>query len=679
MYLKNQPVMEEQEREFLMENASRLQQWEETPTAPSGRFSDLTEMEKDKLLDLMFAKNSNLSDQIAALLEELRLTREQAENHYKDLKSGFDRMEERAIAAERRADAEAKRATMEAEARIKAEKRTEELLETIDSLMDGSLIQALQQQIIELTKQRDDAKASDKHNRAERYGRTSQQIKNNASSEEDDRDAEEEKKDMGGKDSVDPLPDDEKEDEDDEGQDEWTAANYNQPREYRQGLKHNQLSTDETCHKDCDRDAVPDDWTVLTSYKRSVVKALTKIFGEEIEFLICRDGKGEIKILHQPKGKPEKRWVRSAKSIKDAINQIKSGPILYDDGEPLVDCIPGTTASASMLQDLSMQHFVNHTPYYTLNKYYHDCGLHSSRQTLINWSFNGAVPAKPMIEDLLNLAIEKDSIINCDETWCKVRINGKYHKRYTWCLVNKESKIVIYCYRKGARSRKALQDILGDRLPMAMQTDGYNVYMYLDDDLIDCEHLCCMAHARAKFFYAWQTNKEQDAKFILDLIAKLYALEKHYKDMHYSPEQIKDFRNNAETNEIVIMLRSKIVAMKADGHPPRSELLDKAVSYLDSFWKQIMAYRKNGRYSIDNNIAERFIKPYVNERKNSLFYCSDKMANVSAIYQTLISTCRQMKVSVSEYFDKLFAKIVRGCTDTACMLPMNMGLSVNKY
>ncbi len=112
---------------------------------------------------------------------------------------------------------------------------------------------------------------------------------------------------------------------------------------------------------------------------------------------------------------------------------------------------------------------------------------------------------------------------------------------------------------------------------------------------------------------------------------------------------------------------------------PRSELLDKAVSYLDSFWKQIMAYRKNGRYTIDNNIAERFIKPYVNERKNSLFYGSPKMAHASTIYNTLISTCRQMKVSVSEYFDKLFAKIVRGCTDTACMLPMNMGLSVNKY
>ncbi len=38
-----------------------------------------------------------------------------------------------------------------------------------------------------------------------------------------------------------------------------------------------------------------------------------------------------------------------------------------------------------------------------------------------------------------------------------------------------------------------------------------------------------------------------------------------------------------------------------------------------------------------------------------------------------------MKVSVSDYFSKLFAEIVRGCTDNSSMLLMNMELSVNKY
>ena len=31
---------------------------------------------------------------------------------------------------------------------------------------------------------------------------------------------------------------------------------------------------------------------------------------------------------------------------------------------------------------------------------------------------------------------------------------------------------------------------------------GYSDYLYLDDELIDIEHLCCLAHARAKLWYA---------------------------------------------------------------------------------------------------------------------------------------------------------------------------------
>ncbi len=37
-------------------------------------------------------------------------------------------------------------------------------------------------------------------------------------------------------------------------------------------------------------------------------------------------------------------------------------------------------------------------------------------------------------------------------------------------------------------------------------------------------------------------------------------------------------------------------------------------------------------------------------------------------HHTLISTCKLMKVSVSKYFSKVFAKIVRGCTDYSSML-----------
>lgn len=677
--------MDEQERAYLMENARRLRQLEETPAATSGLYSDMTEVEKEKLIELQFAMLESRERQIAGLQEEMRLMREQSREQHLDLMTEFKRMEERAVAAEARADKADKRAEKADKRAEAAEKRNAELEATIKSLMDGSVINNLMQQIIDVEKQRDDAKASDRQNRAERYGRTSQKVNRKENQDaggsgDRDRDAEEEKNDMGGKDSVEKLPGETADATPDGEQDAWTHAHYSHERPYRQGQKHNKTQITEiiTVSTD-DESVVPQNWTVITKCHRTVPKKVTKIVGLKYNFIICSDENGQIRMLFQPVDKTRKRWVGKANSVKDAISKVSSGPLLDDDGDVIIDCVPGTNASSDMVTEAVIDHYMNNIPNYRLRNYYEDLGLSVVRQTLGNWMEKGADLLQPMIEALLDKAIQKDSIINCDETWCKVRINGKYRKRYTWCLVNKEAGIVIYCYRKGARSRKALKDILGDRLPLAMQTDGYNVYLYLDDELIDCEHLCCMAHARAKFFKAWQILKNPDAKVILDLIGKLYDLERHYEKLKLNPAEIKKRRNNEETTGIIITLRSAVDALKADGHPPLPELLDKAVNYLDCFWKQIMAYRNNGRYSIDNNVAERFIKPLANERKNSLFHGSDRMAHVATIYHTLISTCRQMKISASEYFGKLFAKLVRGCTDMASLLPMNMGLQVKNF
>ena len=112
--------------------------------------------------------------------------------------------------------------------------------------------------------------------------------------------------------------------------------------------------------------------------------------------------------------------------------------------------------------------------------------------------------------------------------------------------------MVIYCYEDGSRGREALKHILGDSQVKALQSDGYNVYMYLDDHMVDIEHLCCMAHARSKFKYALEQGGDKDAAFILELIGELYKLEREYEEGKLSPEQIRFCRNNLKTKEIII-------------------------------------------------------------------------------------------------------------------------------
>ena len=60
--------------------------------------------------------------------------------------------------------------------------------------------------------------------------------------------------------------------------------------------------------------------------------------------------------------------------------------------------------------------------------------------------------------------------------------------------------------------------------------------MYLDDELIDIEYLCCLAHARAKLERAERQDRKE-ATCLMSLIRMPYRREDLYLDKGYSAEQ----------------------------------------------------------------------------------------------------------------------------------------------
>lgn len=424
-----------------------------------------------------------------------------------------------------------------------------------------------------------------------------------------------------------------------------------QERPYRQGMSYKRMKADKSVCHDFDFNRLPKDAIIIkTFYKYSY---------QQVSYIL--EHKYQVVRYKLPDGR-----------IRESY--------LSKDGEPdYMDVVPGTHASADFLAHLAFNHFVLNVPYYREMYRLNDHGMSLSRMTLVNWLEKGAEFTKGLVSTLKDMAMEKDSIVNCDETWCKVKVQDTYRKRYLWCLVNREEKIVIYCYEEGSRSRDALKQILGDRQLKALQSDGYNVYMYLDDKLYDTEHLCCLAHARAKFVYAYEQGGDLDAKRMLEHIGWLYGQEEAYRQSGLSAEEITGQRNSLRTKEVVGRIRSFLNFLTSEGHPPRGELMEKAVNYLNNFWNQIFTYLKDGRYSIDNSIAERFIRPLAGERKNSLFFGSNRMAHVSAAYHTLISTCRANGIAALAYLKRFFREVVKGRRDYENLLPMTIGISTNKF
>ena len=84
--------------------------------------------------------------------------------------------------------------------------------------------------------------------------------------------------------------------------------------------------------------------------------------------------------------------------------------------EPVVESVPGTHASPGLLAYLVFNRFFLDTPVYREARRLLEERMRVSRQTITNWIDKGSSFFKDIIEHLKDTCLEKDSIVNCDET-----------------------------------------------------------------------------------------------------------------------------------------------------------------------------------------------------------------------------------------------------------------------
>ena len=101
-----------------------------------------------------------------------------------------------------------------------------------------------------------------------------------------------------------------------------------------------------------------------------------------------------------------------------------------------------------------------------------------------------------------------------------------------------------------------------------------------------------------------------------------------------------------------------------------------ALNYLDKFWDNIFAFLKDGDLPIDNNLAERAIRPLTTQRNSMLHFGSDEGSEMAATYHSIISTVKMQGRSAWEYLGKFFTKIFNGCSDFFSLRPDKIGLAI---
>lgn len=147
--------------------------------------------------------------------------------------------------------------------------------------------------------------------------------------------------------------------------------------------------------------------------------------------------------------------------------------------------------------------------------------------------------------------------------------------------------------------------------------------------------MACMVHIRREFVKVFESYQLPVAGEAIERIAKLYEVEKQAR--FKSPEgRVALRREYAKPifDDLETWLRAQL--NKMSGKTP----LAKAIRYALTRLPKARPYLDHGFLELDNNTAERAVRPVTLGRKNYLFMGSEAGGKSAAIAYTLIETCK---------------------------------------
>jgi hypothetical protein len=342
--------------------------------------------------------------------------------------------------------------------------------------------------------------------------------------------------------------------------------------------------------------------------------------------------------------------------------------------------IPKSMASPGLLAHVVVCKYEDHLPLYRQENILQRIGIDIPRSTLSHWMIKCGDLLTPLVK-LMHTIIQAYDIAYADETPVQVlkekdRAASKKSMMWYFSGGTPEQRCVIYEYhptREGAVSRNFFEDFKG-----YLHCDGYSGYEKLFATQ-QVTHVACWAHARRKFMAIVKSSKNPSgvAVLMLNLIKKLYKLEKQCKELGLTPEEI--YKQRQEHAKPVLLTIKKSLDEYSLKAPPQSAIA-KAMNYMLNQWDSLMIYITDGRLEIDNNASERGIKTFVIGRKNWLFFDQPEGAAAGAVIYSLIQTCKLHGVEPYAYFRHVLATLPTTTSDEQriALLPFNYLVITNE-
>ena len=429
--------------------------------------------------------------------------------------------------------------------------------------------------------------------------------------------------------------------------------------------KVNEPSLEEITYKRAKKNSVAGKKDNLANLERVVIEH--KLEGEDLKCKKCGSELVEIGV----KSKKEiLKYIPAKLIVEEHIMYSYACKSCESEAEKS-NIVSAETPKTIFYNSMASNELIAHTiclkyhhalPLYRQQSYFDMMGASLSRQTLCNWTMAAAKVLEPIYNKMKEDLLKRD-YIHADETTLKViNDNGKdsKSKKYMWLYMTQteDKPIILYDYQS-TRSSSCPKNFLKDYKGY-LQTDGYSGY----NSVSEAKRIYCLAHIRRKFHeviinLSEEALKESRALIGFNYCEQIYKFEKELRDTYSNNPDYYEIRYKERSNKLASILDDFIEYIDKEIllALPRSPL-GKALDYAKKHVPSLKTVLLDGRLEIDNNAAEREIKPFVLGRKNFLFANTAKGATASSYLYSIIETAKANKLIIERYLVYLFDKLI---------------------
>ena len=310
-----------------------------------------------------------------------------------------------------------------------------------------------------------------------------------------------------------------------------------------------------------------------------------------------------------------------------------------------------------LLAHVLVSKYADHLPLYRQSQIYAREGIDLDRSTMADWVGRSTALLEPLADEIGRI-VRRGNALFADDTPVKMQAPGqkKTKTARVWTYVRDERHwsgssppCAWYQFTIDRKGEHPVSHLAGYR--GWVHADGYSGFNGLfGHDKAD--EMACMAHVRRKFVDVFASQGNAIAEEAIRQIAELYAVEKEARGK--SPDArvaLRQARAKPAFDDLEAWLHAQLP--KISGKSP----LAQAIRYALGRMPKARPYLENGQLELDNNTAERAVKPVAIGRKNWMFAGSEGGGKAMAIAFTLIETAKLNDVDPQAWLTWVLAQI----------------------